>query len=153
MCSVCNKRCSSATNLQEHRKVSEMRVDPQQVLPLLRCKAIGCGHQRAAALQTIRQPFSCSKTEKTTVFVIWCIYFHSRSKSKLKLKQLCVSVSHCYSLHFWYLLLFYFSAKFHFKYISNPFCPSLLQDYLINYMNDNHVLFVLVQKLISMPIR
>ncbi|XP_063271076.1 PR domain zinc finger protein 5 isoform X3 [Prinia subflava] len=40
MCSVCNKKCSSAANLQEHRKVSEMKADSQQALTSLRCEAV-----------------------------------------------------------------------------------------------------------------
>lgn len=44
MCSVCSKRCSSAANLQEHRKVSEIKANPQQAWALLRCKAIKYGH-------------------------------------------------------------------------------------------------------------
>lgn len=40
MCSVCNKKCSSAANLQEHRKVSEMKADSQQALASLRCEAV-----------------------------------------------------------------------------------------------------------------
>lgn len=40
MCSVCNKKCSSATNLQEHRKVSKMKANPQQALTSLRCETV-----------------------------------------------------------------------------------------------------------------
>ncbi|KAH0615955.1 hypothetical protein JD844_026632, partial [Phrynosoma platyrhinos] len=43
MCSVCNKRCSSATNLQEHRKVSKMKTDPQQAMTLLSASVYNSG--------------------------------------------------------------------------------------------------------------
>lgn len=40
MCSVCNKKCSSAANLQEHRKVSKMKANSQQALTSLRCETV-----------------------------------------------------------------------------------------------------------------
>jgi len=58
MCSVCNKKCSSATNLQEHRKVSKMKANPQQASTSLRCETL-----------VLRSLESCCNAN------LWVIYF------------------------------------------------------------------------------